>query len=114
MKDAENQKPGQKNCPLASAIHVVGGKWKMHIIWFIFTLENPRFTQLKRAIEGITNTMLAQSLKELEQDGMIQRWQYNEIPPRVEYTLTEKAKSVMPILEELATWAASYSKIETI
>ena len=65
-----------------------------------------RYSSIKRKLGDITNVMLAQSLKELESSGIIHREQYNEVPPRVEYTLTEKGKSVIPALAQLAGWAA--------
>ena len=66
--------------------------------------ETVRYGELKRAVFGITNTMLAQSLKELENDGLVIRKQYDEMPVRVEYTLSKKAKSLIPILLQLKKW----------
>ncbi len=66
--------------------------------------EIARYGELRRAVHGITNTMLATSLKELETDGLVERKQYDEMPVRVEYNLTEKAKSLIPILLELKKW----------
>ena len=74
------------------------------ILCVIDNNEIVRYGDLRRAVYGITNTMLAQSLKELEQDGLVCRRQYDEMPVRVEYSLTEKAKSLIPILLELKRW----------
>ena len=93
-----------KDCGLKKVIDIVGGKWKIMILCVIDYQEVVRYGELSRAIHGITNTMLANSLKELEADGLVERKQYNEIPVRVEYNLTEKAKSLIPILLQLKKW----------
>lgn len=93
-------------CPIRYALDIVGGKWKLPIICML-AVDNPiRYSSIKRKLDGITNTMLAQSLKDLESDGIIHRKQYNEIPPKVEYTLTSKGKSIVPILQQFANWGA--------
>ena len=78
------------------------------ILCVIDNNEVVRYGDLRRTVYGITNTMLAQSLKELESDGLICRTQYNEMPVRVEYSLTEKTKSMIPILLELKKWGETY------
>ena len=90
-----------EGCDLKKVIDIIGGKWKIMILCVIDNNEIVRYGDLRRAVYGITNTMLAQSLKELEQDGLVCRRQYDEMPVRVEYSLTEKAKSLIPILLEL-------------
>ena len=82
----------------------MGGKWKIMILCVINNMETVRYGDLKRSIYGITNTMLANSLKEMVEDGLVIRTQYDEMPVRVEYSLTEKAKSLIPILLELKHW----------
>ena len=91
-------------CGLKKVLNIVGGKWKIMILCVIDNNEVARYGYLRRSVFGITNTMLAQSLKELEKDGMILRTQYDEMPVRVEYTLTNKAKSMIPILLQLKKW----------
>lgn len=92
-------------CPIRHLMNIFNGKWKLPIVC-ILSSETPfRYSTIKRKLGDITNVMLAQSLKELEAAGIIHREQYNEVPPRVEYTLTEKGKSVLPILVQLAGWA---------
>ena len=91
-------------CGLKKVIDIVGGKWKIMILCIIDRDETVRYGELKRAVFGITNTMLAQSLKELENDGLVIRKQYDEMPVRVEYTLSKKAKSLIPILLQLKKW----------
>ena len=93
-----------EGCDLKKVIDIIGGKWKIMILCVIDNNEIVRYGDLRRAVYGITNTMPAQSLKELEQDGLVCRRQYDEMPVRVEYSLTEKAKSLIPILLELKRW----------
>ena len=92
-------------CPLRYLTGIFGGKWKMPIICILADQTPKRYSVIKRRLSDITNMMLAQSLKELESDGMVSRKQYNEIPPRVEYSLTDKGRSVIPILTAAAQWA---------
>ncbi len=93
-----------EGCGLKKVIDIVGGKWKIMILCVIDNNEVVRYGELSRSIHGITNTMLANSLKELESDGLIERKQYDEMPVRVEYNLTKKAKSLIPILLQLKKW----------
>ncbi|MBO4908423.1 MAG: helix-turn-helix transcriptional regulator [Lachnospiraceae bacterium] len=93
-----------QGCGLKKIIDIIGGKWKIMILCVIDREEVVRYGDLKRAVFGITNTMLAQSLKELESDGLVLRKQYDEMPVRVEYSLSKKAKSLIPILLELKKW----------
>ena len=93
-----------KGCGLKKVIDIVGGKWKIMILCVIDREEIVRYGDLRRTIYGITNTMLAQSLKDMEGDGLVIRKQYDEMPVRVEYSLSEKAKSLIPILLELKRW----------
>jgi len=91
-------------CPITAAIGVIGGKWKPIIIWIL--LQGPqRFGGLHKSIPGIALKVLSRHLKELEADGIITRKAYPEIPPRVEYTLTEKGRSLNEIMQLLALWS---------
>lgn len=101
-------------CPIRYAIDVVGGKWKLPIICMLASDIPIRYSSIKRKLTGITNMMLAQSLKELEAAGIVHREQYNEVPPRVEYTLTEKGKSILPPLTKLAEWGADHMQQDKI
>ena len=92
-------------CPLKYLAEVFGGKWKMPIICVLSGDKPQRYSVIKRRIGDITNMMLAHSLKELEHDGMINRTQYNEVPPRVEYSLTDKGRSAIPMLTSAVQWA---------
>lgn len=95
-------------CPLRYAIDVVGGKWKLPIICMLASGLPTRYSSIKRKLMGITNMMLSQSLKELEAANIVHREQYNEVPPRVEYTITDKGKSIIPPLVQLAEWGAGH------
>jgi DNA-binding HxlR family transcriptional regulator len=88
-------------CGLKKVLGIIGGKWKILILCVIDRKEVVRYGDLRREIFGITNTMLANSLKEMEADGLVVRKQYDEMPVRVEYSLTKKAMSIIPILLEL-------------
>ena len=110
--DDQNNSPCKDNCPcmdycpLGSALSLIGGKWKIPILCALFQDGTTRFNELKRKIRGITNTMLASSLKELEEGGLISREQFMEMPLRVEYSLTDDCRDLMPILNQLAHWGA--------
>lgn len=93
-----------QGCGLKKVLNIIGGKWKILLLCVIDDKGVMRYGELRRAVYGITNTMLAQSLKEMEEDGLIERRQYREMPVRVEYSLTEKAHSMIPILLELKHW----------
>lgn len=91
-------------CPLQYALSLIGGKWKIPILCALNQDGDTRYNELKKKIGKITDTMLASSLKELEQDGLILRTQYMEMPVRVEYRITDTGKELVPILEQLAQW----------
>ena len=93
-----------EGCGLKKVVDIVGGKWKIMILCVIDREEVVRYGDLKRAVFGITNTMLAQSLRDLENDKLVLRKQYDEMPVRVEYSLSKKAKTLIPILLELKKW----------
>ena len=97
----ENEK---LKCCLEHTLSVIGGKWKLVILWHLGEEGIHRYNELKRLMPGITHKILSQKLKALESDGLIHRKQYNEVPPRVEYSLTKKGYSVMPILETMHEW----------
>ena len=94
-------------CPLQRAMAMIGGKWKLPILCSLGADGPSRYNDLKRKISGISNTMLAKSLKELEDDGLVTRAEYMEVPIRVEYAVTDKAKALGPILVQLAQWSVS-------
>lgn len=92
-------------CPIKSFMDVAGGKWKASILCILSDNKPHRYGRIKKKLGTITNAMLAQSLQQLEDDGLIERIQYNEIPPRVEYSLNEKGESIIPVLVDMARWS---------
>lgn len=109
LKEYDNGKECNKSieCPVKYTLGVIGGKWKLRILAQLLKKDVIRFNELKKQISGITNTMLSNSLHELEQNQLIIRNQYNEMPLRVEYELTDKGKSLLPLLYELSHWGKS-------
>ncbi len=91
-------------CPIKYFLEVAGGKWKSSIICILSDGKYHRNAEIKRRLNGITNAMLTQCLRQLKNDDIIERVQYNEIPPRVEYRLTKKGNEIIPILESMAVW----------
>lgn len=112
MKEKELYNSRLDNCPLTFALNLIGGKWRLPIIWALSKNGVMRYNELKRSIEGITNMMLTQSLKELEASGIVNRKQYMEVPPRVEYSLTDKGKELIPALKALANWGKKMRQCE--
>jgi DNA-binding HxlR family transcriptional regulator len=90
-------------CPVTATIALIGGRWKT-IILHVLSEHTRRFGEISSRIPSISRKVLTEQLKELEADGLISRKQYKEIPPRVEYSLTELGKSLSPILKEMAIW----------
>jgi DNA-binding HxlR family transcriptional regulator len=93
-----------KDTPFGYTLSVIGGKWKMVIIYLLAENQPVRFNDLKRQIGAITYKTLSSQLKELEADGMVKRKEYPQVPPKVEYSLTDKAETLLPVLEELCEW----------
>ena len=89
-------------CPLEIVQRMIGGKWKIAILWTL--RETMRFSELQRTFSGITQTMLTKQLRELEKDGLVHREIYREVPPRVEYSLTQTGVSFLPIVEKMCDW----------
>ncbi len=92
-------------CPIEYGLGIFGGKWKSRIICVLSAKSSMRYTEIKKELSNITDAVLAAMLKEMLTDGIIERIQYNEIPLRVEYSLTEKGKSVLPILQGICAWS---------
>lgn len=95
------------SCPITLTLSVIGGKWKPIIIWQL--RDNClRFGELQRRIPNVTQKMLTQQLRELESDGIIHRKVYPVIPPKVEYSLTQHGRTLLPILHEMAIWGKAH------
>lgn len=99
-----------KATPFGYTLSIIGGKWKMIIMFWLVEYEILRYGQLKRLVGQISDKVLNTQLKELERDGIITRKEYPQIPPRVEYSLTPRGLSLMPILEEICHWGESNRK----
>ena len=91
------------HCALDVTMHYIGGKWKGVVLWYLRNGKK-RFGELKSSIPDITDKMLSLQLKALEEDGIITRTVYAEIPPRVEYELTQEGQTLMPVIESIAQW----------
>lgn len=94
--------------PMSKLQSVIGGKWKILILWYVAFYHVQRFGELMRRLDGITQSTLTKQLRELEQDGFLHREIYKEIPPKVEYSLTELGKSFIPVLQTMMMWSENY------
>lgn len=107
--DILNKSERNKECPVKCTLEIIGGKWKLRILLQLLIKQVSRFNELKKDIPGITNTMLSNSLHELEECHLIKRIQYNEMPVRVEYLLTDQSKKLLPLFYEITVWWNNYS-----
>lgn len=96
------------NCEKELTLNIIGGKWKMLILWHLGREGTKRFGELKSLMPGITQRMLVNQLRELEEDHIVHREVYPVVPPKVEYSLTELGESLMPILEAMYDWGKQY------
>lgn len=96
--------PCAQQCVLQAAMESIGGKWKLPVLCSLTANGTSRYNELLHNVKGISNTMLSQTLKELERDRLVRRREYLEVPIRVEYELSEKSKKLQPILLELIQW----------
>ncbi len=94
--------------PMSSLQGVLGGKWKLLILWYVAFYRVQRFGELSRRLEGITQSTLTKQLRELEGDGFLHREVYPQVPPRVEYTLTPMGESFIPILNQMVEWSQEH------
>ena len=99
-------------CPIVYALSIIGQKWKIPILWHLGESGTLRYGEIKRGIYGITNIMLTNSLRELEAHGLVSRVQYNEVPPHVEYSMTERGKSLIPLLKAIAAWGREQMDVD--
>ncbi|MBQ3645693.1 MAG: helix-turn-helix transcriptional regulator [Synergistaceae bacterium] len=114
MNLPEHENIYDTSCPILYAMKLIGQKWKLPILWYITDSENQilRYKELERKVVGITATMLTKCLRELENDDLITRKQYNTIPPTVEYGLTERGKTLIPALESIYEWAEKIIEVQ--
>ena len=97
-------------CYFELALQVIGGKWKVNILYHLGNMSILRFGELKKVMPEISEKMLIQRLRELEADGITHRKVYRQVPPKVEYFLTDLGSSLVPILHELRKWGVNYEK----
>ena len=99
------RRPKAAKCPAEATINVIGGRWKVPIVWHLFT-GTMRFSELRRALPDVTPKMLTQQLRELEDDGVVRRKVYPQVPPKVEYSLTDRGLSLKPVVQSMCRWSA--------
>ena len=99
-----------KNCPIHRALELFNGKWRTHVLFELCKKPSLRFGEIKKEIPNITSTMLTSTLRDLEEFGVVSRTQFNEIPPRVEYSLTESGQDLLPIFYEISRWSETHMK----
>lgn len=98
-----------EKCAVGASIEIFGGKWKSIILYYLMVDGPIRFNELQRKVNGITQRMLTKQLKDLQMYGLVHREAYPEVPPRVEYSLTEKGKTLSPILKSLRKWGEEHA-----
>ncbi|MET3288822.1 UNVERIFIED_CONTAM: DNA-binding HxlR family transcriptional regulator [Brevibacillus sp. OAP136] len=99
----------ERKCPIETVIHVLGGKWKPTILWLLLD-STKRFSELEKLIPGVTQKMLAQHLRELENDRLVTRTVYPSVPPKVEYSLSEYGKTLVPVMEVMCEWGETHQR----
>jgi len=97
------------NCPVEATLSVIGGKWKVVILFHLAKAGTHRFSALRRKIPEVSERMLTQQLRELESDDIVQRVVYPEVPPKVEYSLTEYGQTLRPITEAMCAWGKKHT-----
>jgi DNA-binding HxlR family transcriptional regulator len=96
-------------CPLEYGLDIFGGKWKPRIICVLSLSDGTRYSDLKAELDDITDTVLTAMLKELRKENLVSRTAYDEMPPKVVYSLTDKGRSILPILQAICFWSRSHT-----
>ncbi|MGD6963440.1 winged helix-turn-helix transcriptional regulator [Fictibacillus phosphorivorans] len=102
---------GKLKCSIEYTLQKIGGKWKTVILWHLGVDGTLRYNELRNLLSGVTHKVLSQQLKELEEDGFIDRKSYNTVPPKVEYTLTAFGSTIMPILKQMHEWGTEHGDL---
>lgn len=100
--------PCDKSCPIEHTVDLIGHKWKVLILRNLMNNGIQRFNELNKGIEGISQKMLTQQLRQMESDGLIRRKIYPEVPPKVEYSLTELGQTLKPVLDAMSHWGTEH------
>ena len=108
-EDTMKTKDELPQCPVATTVQIIGSKWKLLILRNLLT-RPWRFNALRKNLEGISQKVLTDSLRSMEEDGIVTRTMYPEVPPRVEYALSELGESIRPIIDAMAEWGNNYKK----
>ena len=98
----------EEDCPIRRVLGLLSGRWRPQIIYTLYKHPACRFGQLQKAMPRVTNAVLTTTLRELERSGIVQRTQFNEVPPHVEYSLTDKGRALLPIFYEMTVWGEKY------
>lgn len=104
MKDYEGNIISLSDVPFGYTLSMIGGKWRLIILYWLVEYDSIRFNELYRKIGSITYKTLSTQLKQMEQDGLVIRKEYPQIPPKVEYSLSDKGRSLYPIMEAMCEW----------
>ena len=94
-------------CPAEMTVKLIGGRWKIVILWYLFQGVK-RFSELQRAVTGVTQKVLTQQLRDMERDGIVTRKVYAQVPPRVEYSITPLGSSLKPVVEAMHRWGMEH------
>ncbi len=105
-----NPAQGCFDCPVETTLHVISGRWKTVVLFHLFD-GTKRFSELLRAMGGITQKMLTQQLREMERDGVVRRRVYPQVPPKVEYSLTSLGHSLKPVVEAMSRWGLRHNQV---
>lgn len=112
MNETENTLPSSdytESCPVSTILDIIGGKWKVLILYHLFG-DTRRFNELQRLMPTITQRMLTLQLRELEQDGIVHREVYPQVPPKVEYSLTDFGRTLLPVIQAMHDWSETYAQ----
>jgi DNA-binding HxlR family transcriptional regulator len=99
----------QHHCPAETTLHVIGGRWKIPILFFLCT-GTKRFGELRTSLSGVSPKVLTEHLRQMETDGLISRTIHAEVPPRVEYALTPRGRSLQPVVDAMVKWGKAHAK----
>lgn len=112
MIDVTDNLPPELACPITPVVDIVFSRWTTPILWTLHTTGRQRFVELERHITPISPKVLTQRLRQLERDGLIERTHYPEVPPRVEYEITDLGRSLAPLFAALSDWSPNLDKVE--